>query len=85
MSQAPHQDARLAMHRPHGEILVRSVAETLVEFGIEVRGAEAERAFGRLAALELASHLGDRSARRALHRERTALLGACRGSAGASG
>lgn len=50
---------------------------TLAEFGLQSPPASADYACGRLAALELASALGVRQARRVLARERQSLLRRC--------
>lgn len=50
---------------------------TLDELGLPMPNPAAEYALGRLAALELGSSLGLRSARRALARERQSLLRRC--------
>lgn len=50
---------------------------TLAEFGLPSPSASADYACGRLAALEFASALGVRQARRVLARERQSLLRRC--------
>jgi hypothetical protein len=50
---------------------------TLAEFGISITGDGARAAAGRLVALEIASRLGLRAARRILSMERQLLLGSC--------
>ena len=58
----------------------RTVADTLLEFGIAVEDGEVLAAAHRLAALEIASMLGVRAARRAIALERPTLLHAIRSS-----
>jgi hypothetical protein len=57
-----------------------AVQQTLAEFGVPPISSNAEHAFGRLAALQFASALGVRQARRTLSRERQALLRDCTSS-----
>lgn len=64
------------MTRPPATVTA-SLHATLEEFDAPRPAAGAESACGRLAALELASALGIRRARRALARERQTLLRQC--------
>lgn len=65
--RAPHDDASLSV----------ALRTTLEEFGVASPAPSAAHDCGRLAALEFASALGIREARRALAREREPLLRQC--------
>jgi hypothetical protein len=54
-----------------------ALRQTLEQFGMRLPSPQAQHSLGRLAGLQLASHLGNREARRALTRERMWLLRCC--------
>jgi hypothetical protein len=61
----------------HAESISSAFDDALRECGLTIESVDARAAMGRLAALELASYLGMRPARRALAIERHAALGFC--------